>query len=301
LLVEALFRLNMPVTESPLDRLLLQSPFWLLGILILGAMIAAALIGWRARLWQNSARANSPEDDIGERQEGHIVAAVLGLLALLTGFTFALALERYDTRRERVLSEANAIGTTYLRTQLLAEPYRSRISSLLTDYADTRLQLASASRTNEARLLHRNDRSIIELWKATVAAFPTVKPYDFSNSYIEAMNAVIDSDAARKVARKAHVPSEVYLVLLLYQFGTGFVLGYVLVGRNGRISAILLIVLFSTALLLIIDIDRPTTGWIRESQAPMIRLQEFLHANPPSTFGRQLPETTLRVPSGSGG
>ena len=102
----------MPVTESPLNRLLLKSPFWLLGIIILGAMIAAALIGWRARLWQNSARASSPEDDVGERQEGHIVAAVIGLLALLTGFTFALALERYDTRRERVLSEANAIGTT---------------------------------------------------------------------------------------------------------------------------------------------------------------------------------------------
>jgi hypothetical protein len=275
----------MRVTESPLDRLVLQSPFWLLGVVILGAMVAAALIGWRARLWQNSTRISSPADDNGETKEGHIVASVLGLLALLTGFTFALALDRFDTRRERVLTEANAIETTYLRTQLLGEPYRSRISSLLQEYADTRIKLASARPADQTRLLRRNDWLIVELWKASVAAFPTVKPFDFSSSYIESMNDVIDLDVARKVARKAHVPSEVYLVLLLYQLGTAFVMGYVLVGRHGRISAILLIVLFSTALLLIIDIDRPTTGWIRESQDPMIEVQNFLHSNAPSTFG----------------
>jgi uncharacterized membrane protein len=92
---------------------------------------------------------------------------------------------------------------------------------------------------------------------------------------------VIDLDLARKIARESHVPSEVYLVLILYQIGTAYVIGYVLVGDRGRMSAILLFVLFSMSIMLIIDIDRPTSGWIKTPQGPMLELQKFLRSNPP--------------------
>src|SRR5262249_42706851 len=152
-----------------------------------------------------------------DNHEGYVVSAVLGLLALLMGFTFALATDRYDARRGRVLEEANAIGTSYLRAQLLQEPHRTRISGLLVAYAENRIALAHAqSRDNPGALLARNDQLLTDLWSATVASFDSIKGLDFSSAFIESMNAVIDLDAARKAARRAHVPSEVYLVLFVY-------------------------------------------------------------------------------------
>lgn len=267
-----------------LDTVLLQAPFWLIGAALLATMFVAALLGRRLRRWHDNFRKNSAIQGESETREGYVVSAVLGLLALLTGFTFALALQRFDTRRERVLLDANAITAAYLQTQVLQQPHRSRISNLLRDYTDTSVELASARASDLLELRRREDLLIVGLWKATVAVFPTIKQYDFSSTYMERMNDVIDLDLARKIARESHVPSEVYLVLILYQIGTAYVLGYVLVGDRGRLSAILLFVLFSMSIMLIIDIDRPTSGWIQTPQGPMLELQKFLRANPPSTF-----------------
>jgi hypothetical protein len=82
-----------------------------------------------------------------ETPVGAIIAAILGLLAFLLAFTFGMAASRFDTRRELVLDEANAIGTTYLRAALLPEPHRTEIRSLLRDYVDLRLQAAQPEMT----------------------------------------------------------------------------------------------------------------------------------------------------------
>ena len=141
----------------------------------------------------------------------------MGLLALLVAFTFSIALERFDTRRVNVLNEANAIGTTYLRAQLLDEPHRARVSKLLAAYTDTRVALATAHRGPEQRaLLATSDRLLVDLWTATVAAFPSIRAYAFSHSFVDTMNNLIDMDAARKAGRQAHVPSGVFLALFLY-------------------------------------------------------------------------------------
>src|SRR5262249_6207064 len=146
-------------------------------------------------------------------QEGYIVSGVLGLLALMLGFTLAMAVERFEARRLLVLEEANAIGTTYLRSQLLAEPHPTRLSRLLVDYTDNRIVLATAPRDDVPRLLAKNDQFLTDLWAATSAAFETIKGLDFSSSYLETMNHMIDLDASRKAARLAHVPTEVLVVL----------------------------------------------------------------------------------------
>jgi hypothetical protein len=190
-----------------LDAVFLQAPFWLIGAALLAVMFVAALLGRRMRLRHDNLRKKSAEQDKSEAREGYIVSAVLGLLALLTGFTFALALERFDTRRERVLLDANAITAAYLQSQVLEQPHRSRISNLLREYTDTSIELASARPSDQVELRRRDDRLIVELWKATVAVFPTIKQYDFSSTYLERMNDVIDLDLARKIARESHVPS----------------------------------------------------------------------------------------------
>ena len=78
-------------------------------------------------------------------QESYLVGSMLGLLALLLAFSFSMALDRYEERRHLVIQEANAIGTAYLRTQLLDEPHRARLSGLLVDYTDNRIALGDGS------------------------------------------------------------------------------------------------------------------------------------------------------------
>lgn len=256
------------------------APILLVGAVVLALMALAAAAGGALR--QRHERAKEMAGDF----EGYIVSAVLGLLALLLGFTFALAVDRFDTRRILVLQESNAIGTTYLRTQLLEEPHRARISGLLVAYTDNRLALASATTDNGPSLLAENDRLITELWTATSSAFLTIKGLDFSSAYLESMNNLIDLDAARKAARRAHVPTEVFIVLIIYMTMTAAVLGYVASGRRGRVGAMFMLTLLVLSMMLTLDIDRPTRGGIQESQEPMERLRESMKAQPISVYDR---------------
>lgn len=270
------FELWMNVTPIPLIAL----------ILIVAMLLAALGGGWMGRRRrQDAEQPDAPEDE--DTQEGFIISAVLGLLALLLGFTFALAVDRYDARRVLVLDEANAIGTSYLRAQLLEEPHRSRMSAILHDYTANRVALGQApSVSDRAPLLKRNDQLIQDLWSATAASFDSVRGLDFSTSLLETVNAVIDFDSARKTARFARVPVAVFVVLFLYVLATAGMLGYMTrTARNMGHTAVF-IGLLGMSLLLIVDIDGPTTGWIRESQFPMQMLQDTLQQTPPGTYDR---------------
>jgi hypothetical protein len=101
-----------------------------MALLLFGAMCLAALLGIAL---QRLPRGRDRDAD--SSQEGYVVSATLGLLALLLGFTFAMATDRFDSRRALVVEEANAIGTAYLRAQLLPEPHRARTSGLLLRYS----------------------------------------------------------------------------------------------------------------------------------------------------------------------
>ena len=256
---------------------------FLIGATLFAAMCVAALIG---NLLQRRADKHKPAGK-GDGQEGYIVTAVLGLLALLMGFTFSLAVDRFDARRHLVLEEANAIGTAYLRTQLLPEPHRSRLTALLVGYTNNRIALARAAPGSalQQQLLRTNDALLTDIWSATSAAFDSIKGMAFANAYLESVNAVIDLDESRKTERQQRVPTEVFGVLFIYLITTAGVLGYVLTGQRGRLAAAFLLALLTLSLVLILDINRPTTGGITESQQPMEDLLKSL-ATPPTVYDR---------------
>ena len=259
---------------------LLGAPMPLIAVVLYAAMIVAALVG----SFLQGRRADPKEGRSSD--EGYIVSSVMGLLALLVGFTFAVAIDRFDARRQLVLAESNAIGTTYLRTQLLPEPHRTHISGLLKDYTDNRVALAQEGRRDvPSDRMQRSDQLITELWSATVSAFPSIDGRPLSSAYIASMNEMIDMDAARQQSRKSHVPLEVFVMLVIYQVIAAGVLGYVLAGRRGRITAALLLLLFDGTLLLVIDIERPMSGGIVENQGPMLQVQAMIAAQPPGSFG----------------
>src|SRR5688572_7394807 len=118
------------MTTEPFDVL----PLWLL-VLVFGFALWAALeAGYRSGRWCHT---HNPDEQV--QQVGAIVASILGLLALVLGFTFSFAASRFDARRQAVLEEANAIGTTYLRTRMLPSEIRRPSAKALQEYVDVRL------------------------------------------------------------------------------------------------------------------------------------------------------------------
>ena len=90
--------------------------------------------GYRLGRWRHDRPAEEKETPVGA-----MVGSILGLLAFLLAFTFGMAATRFEARRQAVLDEANAIGTTYLRARLLPEPQRTESAKLLREYVDVRI------------------------------------------------------------------------------------------------------------------------------------------------------------------
>ena len=215
---------------------------------------------------------------------GHILSATLGLLALLVGFTFALALGRHESRREMVVTEANAIGTAWLRSALVPEPERAVLVDQLRRYADQRLALADAGENGAAisRAEAATDSLHAALWATSVAAVPRMQPATVVPLLLAAMNDVIDVAGARRAALAARLPPSVLGALVLYALLAAGFLGYVTGAgaRRPRLPAALLLLLLTLAFALILDLDRPRTGTITVSQRPLLELRAAMTPRP---------------------
>jgi hypothetical protein len=251
----------------------------LIGILVFATLLIAALLGGLIR--RRTAKRRVIEESDETNQQGYIVSGMLGLLALLMAFTFGIAMDRFETRRKLVITEANAIGTSYLRAQLLDEPHRSRLSRLLVAYVDNRIALASAPTMPR---LATNDRLLTQIWAAVVASEPSASVHGMVVPMMQTFNQMIDLDTERKVARQTQIPAQVLLVLYMYMATTAAMLGYVLEGRKRNVEAVILFLLLTVSITLIVDLNGPLLGTIREAQKPMTMLRASLAAQPPSVF-----------------
>jgi hypothetical protein len=252
----------------------------LLAMMLLGAGAGVALHRWQAK---KGAR-REKESDESIAQEGYLIAAVLGTLGLLLAFCFGMVLNRYETRRELVVQEANAIGTAYLRTQLLDEPYRTRLSRLLVDYAANRIDVASADQGTNDRYLEKNDRLLTAIWAQVKASRESALSHGLTTALLQTFNEVIDLDAERKVAWELRLPPEILALLVSYIVVTSVVIGYQIDGPRGRRAALVLFALLALSITFITDINRPMSGQSRESQRPMQMLLQSLRSQPPAAF-----------------
>lgn len=240
------------------------APLWLVGLAVLALLLAAVEIGYRGRAWLSRGLGGGAGDD-GQNQ---LLAAVLGLLALLLGFTFSLSLDRYEARREFVVQEANALGTAWLRALQLEEPGRTQVTGALKGYAELRRDWSrsGADSSDDPAMSAQRAR----LWTAVGAALRTDSSPLLARGLMDAVNESIDLAAARAYERQSHIPDRVLGTLVLYATLSALMLGYVLAGhgRRHRIATVLTLLLLSLALVLILDLDRPTSGAIQVSQQP---------------------------------
>lgn len=245
-------------------------------VCLLGAAEIGFLLGRRARL------------DIDEQTRSQmttIQAAVLGMLALLLGFTFSMSTQRYEIRKQLVLEESNAIGTTFLRAQLLPEPQRRDASELLRRYVDIRLEFYRAG-IDPVMLRQANDkteRTHRDLWSHAVAVGEKDPRAVTAGLFIQSLNEMIDLHAKRMAALENHVPEVVFILLYLVSIMALGMLGYGcgLGGRRSLLMAMTTAFLIALVILIIADLDRPRRGLVQVSQQRLIDLQESLRKSFP--------------------
>jgi putative effector of murein hydrolase LrgA (UPF0299 family) len=260
-----------------------------IGVGTFAVMLVAAAAGDFIRKMQLRRSAKKErETEPSVAQEGYLLGSVLGLLGLLLAFTFGMALNRYEQRRELVMQEANAIGTAYLRSQLLDEPYRGRLSRILLEYTENRIALATVGGTDR---LTRNDRLVTDMWAAVRASRESALSHGLTTALLVTFNEVIDLDGERKVAWELRIPGEVLAMLTVYLAVIAAVVGHQVDGPRGRRAALLLFAMVAFSIAVIADINRPMSGHARESQKPMEMLLASLRAQPPAVFDQFNPQS----------
>ena len=213
------------------------------------------------------------ESDSAKNQANAVQGSLLGLLALLLGFTFSLSLGRYDQRSAEVISEANAIGTAWLRTDLVSEARRDEAKQLLRAYGSLRLQsstVSAADKVKRERMIGEAETVFNDLWfLASEEARETPNPV--AMGFVASLNEMIDALAKRDAAINRDVP-ELVLYLL---FGTfvllGAVVGYASWVSNVRpgVPVYAMMMLIVILVFLIIDLDRPRRGLIAVDQTKL--------------------------------
>lgn len=248
-------------------------PLWAILPLAVGFGLLSVELGYRLGNYKKRQAEGEKDSPVGG-----MVGSTLGLLAFMLAFTFGLAGSRFEARRQVMLSEANAIGTTYLRTAMVPEPMRTDARKVLREYVDVRLEGAQQPGKLESALA-RSEQLLNNLWSVTVAVTEKERT-PMTSLFVQSTNQVIDLHATRLMAGlQSRVPTVIWFVL----FGLG-ILAMVMVGyqsglANSRrsLAVIALIIGFSSVIYLIADLDRPGQGTLQVSQQAMIDLRRSMN------------------------
>jgi len=254
---------------------------WELWLIIVAIVLGFVVVGYL------SGRYLRRQADTLREPVGIVQGAFFALVGLVLAFGLTLALGRYDSRRAAVVDDANAIGTTFLRAQTLAEPTRTRSLQLIRQYVDASIALSLAVPTTASfdRAVAREDVLQRRLWSLGGDALNGAPRDSAPRLYIETLNEMIDQQTVRVAALNNRIPGA---VLLLEVLGAAFAFGllalYTAMHGRGATSVVLAGVLVTLLLLVIFDLDRPTRGLIRVPDTPLVALRNSV-ALPPAAHG----------------
>jgi hypothetical protein len=247
-------------------------PLWGLFLTVVVLVLAAIEGGYRLGGHRHRQPGREKEAPVGA-----MVGAMLGLLAFMLAFTFGMAASRWDTRRQLVLDEANAIGTTYLRSAMLPEK-RDEIRAFLRSYVDARLEAVRSGRAAEAILTSEDIQG--RMWAAATAIGLQHPDSIVVGLFVESLNEVIDLHAKRVTAGlRNRIPGTIWMALLTIATLSLAAMGYHagLVGTVRSLAVIVVAVTFSAVIALIADLDRPQEGTLTVSQQALIDVRQSMN------------------------
>lgn len=245
-------------------------------VLLIG-MPTAMEVGRRVRLARD--RRDPEATDAGT---GALDAAVYALFGLLLAFVFSGAASRFDDRRQLIAQESNAIGTAYLRVDLLPGQTQASLRPLFRDYVTSRLMLHRQAGNPEA-VMSEHQRNIElqnRIWQTAVnGARATGSPAVLSLT-VPALNDMIDITTTRLAAMRTHPPPIIYTMLMVVAIAASFLSGIAMARSGSRpwphIVAFTLVI--CATVYVILDIENPRLGFIRIDTAdqPLIELLESM-------------------------
>jgi CDP-diglyceride synthetase len=198
---------------------------------------------------------------------GSVDGAVFALLGLLVGFTFAGASGRFDERRYMVVNEANAIGTAWLRIDMLPAHAQPAVRDLFRRYLDSRLETYRALPDLEkARAgLARSAQLQGEIWKAAVPLASETGTASASMLLLPALNEMFDITTTRTMTTQIHPPAIVFVMLVGLALASALLAGYGMAGSRRRswTHVLAFAAVIATTVYVIIDIEYPRLGLIR--------------------------------------
>lgn len=248
--------------------------------LLLATMVIGLEVGFRG--------GNRWRERIGDGQRSQLNAvqgSLLGLLALLLGFTFSLALQRFDDRSKAVVDEANAIGTALLRARVLDASVSSEASASLGAYLELRVRSAGVSldhHDERNELLARSEQVQADLWTQVQRALQIDDRPATTGLYLQALNDMFDAYGRRDAALARHVPEAVLYLLFLTFVMVSTIVGITSGAHGGRppLSMVAMVALIVLLVFVIIDLDRPRRGIIEIDQSSLTELQQSFSLRP---------------------
>lgn len=256
-----------------ISKLPLWGVFVVMMVTCMGAVEAGATLA-KVALRQNPER--EPDGPLGS-----VVGAVLGLLAFILAFTFGMTASRFDARKQLVLEEANAIGTTFLRAELLPPPQRFEVQRWLREYATIRVNVTIE---NVQESLTKSEDIHRHLWSQAKSLVAEEMDSEIRSLFVVSLNELIAIHQSRKTVSLQHrIPGSVWLALELLTLLSMLAVGYQ-VGMSGtrRLRGTpVLSAAFSLVILMIADFDRPGEGMMRVSQQPIADVQRSMLSNSP--------------------
>jgi len=208
---------------------------------------------------------------------GTILAATLTLSSLIIGFSFSMAINRYEQRKDYEEAEANAIGTEYVRADLLPAEDAAQVQSLLRQYLDDRLLYYTVREGKQLRQIDvRTEQLQTELW-AAVGRSAAKQPTPIVALAVAGMNDVLNSQGYTQAAWRNRIPAGAWLLMSAISLITQLLIGYG--AKNAKAEGTLFRVLpfvVSVAFLLIADIDSPRSGIIHVRPQNLVSLADSL-------------------------
>jgi ABC-type multidrug transport system fused ATPase/permease subunit len=218
--------------------------------------------------------------DIKEAPVGTVVGTAFGLLAFMLAFTFQIATNRYDARKELLLDEVTNIRTTYLRAGLLQEPFCTNTKELLVEYVDLRVALSEDTAMLKTALF-RSQQILDTLWRYTERLAEQDRSSEVYALYTTSVNDLVANFNQRvSMTLEYRIPPLVLWILLIIAFFAMLTLGYQfgISGKGNFGVNLILALIFAVVMLLILALDRPETGMAKINQKPMLTLQRQLQA-----------------------
>jgi hypothetical protein len=252
--------------SEPLDVV----PLWALLIGVMLVVLLSVEVGYRLGRFRGG-QVHEMETPVGE-----MVASTLGLLAFILAFTFGLAATRFDAKRQLVVDEANAVGTTYLRAEMLPER-GDEIRALLREYVEVRIEAVKPGKLAEG--VRRSEDLQNRLWGLTVPIALKNPNSIIVGLFIQSLNEVIDLHTKRLTAAlRNRIPFAIWAALYGISIFSFAAMGYHS-GMTGTTRSLVIVVValtFAVVIVLIADLDRSQEGSLTVSQQALVDLRQSM-------------------------